>query len=57
MQSFLLFAAVLLSIALVSSGANIRSGNETLDCASFDPKKIKLITFDVFAALMDLDCK
>lgn len=25
-----------------------------LDCAQFDPKKIKLVTFDVFAALMDV---
>lgn len=25
-----------------------------LDCSTFDPEKIELITFDVFAALMDL---
>jgi hypothetical protein len=26
---------------------------EILDCSTFDPKEVKLITFDVFAALMD----
>eukprot|EP01040_Poterioochromonas_malhamensis_P001238 gene1238-1313_t len=28
---------------------------KTISCDTFDPKKIKLVTFDVFAALMDLD--
>jgi hypothetical protein len=30
------------------------SSSLALDCTTFDPSKIELITFDVFAALMDL---
>lgn len=31
--------------------------DEVLDCNDYDPKLIKLVTFDVFAALMDLNSK
>lgn len=53
MISVIFFALAL--IASVVYGNEV--SNSTLDCKTFDPKNIKLITFDVFAALMDLDCK
>jgi len=31
------------------------SGGDTISCDTFNPNKIKLVTFDVFAALMNLD--
>jgi ABC-type oligopeptide transport system substrate-binding subunit len=35
----------------------VKVSDDVLDCSTFDPKKIKLVTFDLFAALMDLDSK
>lgn len=31
--------------------------DDTISCKTFDSKRIKLVTFDVFAALMDLQSK
>lgn len=40
----------LLLLAVVCLNSPVHS----LDCSTFDPSKIKLVTFDVFAALMDV---
>ncbi len=34
-----------------------KSGNDIPSCDNFDASKVKLVTFDVFAALMDLTSK
>jgi len=44
----IIICIIILSILSVSLAI------DTLNCDTFDPKKIKLVTFDVFAALMDL---
>jgi hypothetical protein len=33
------------------------TGETVISCDTFDSQSIKLVTFDVFAALMDLDSK
>lgn len=51
----MLFLTLLLAfVAAVQSKVTVLS-DDTLDCKTFDPKRIKLVTFDVFAALMDLE--
>jgi len=55
MLKFIVLVTIFCSTLLLASSHSFRNGNETLDCGTFDPKRIKLITFDVFAALMDLD--
>ncbi len=52
---FMLFLLALIAMHQVVNAANLRT--ETIDCKTFNPKVIKLITFDVFAALMDLTSK
>ena len=54
----ILIVFVFLSV-IVSGKSNLRGKvrDDVLDCADYDPKLIKLVTFDVFAALMDLNCK
>lgn len=51
----LLLLNFLALICCVCVAKNLRGSDGF--CPTFDPKKIKLVTFDVFAALMDLDCK
>lgn len=43
------------SSALSNTVKLMSDPDEVISCSQFDPKSIKLITFDVFAALMDLD--
>ncbi len=51
-----LFTILFLWQACLITSKKVESA-KTISCDTFDPKKIKLVTFDVFAALMDLDCK
>jgi Na+/melibiose symporter-like transporter len=67
---FLVFATVLAVLFSATSGSYVRVReevekrnalkprgkltNEVPSCDTFDPTKVKLITFDLFAALMDL---
>eukprot|EP01039_Chlorochromonas_danica_P006694 gene6694-7401_t len=53
MMLWILTFLVLLSLS--SAKLRVETKNSTIPCNTFDPKKIKLVTFDVFAALMDLD--
>eukprot|EP01036_Dinobryon_divergens_P061405 gene61405-81849_t len=50
-----LLAASAATSALSSTTKVMSDADEVIPCSKFDPKSIKLITFDVFAALMDLD--
>jgi hypothetical protein len=68
---FLLAAVTLSLLCDVSQSAFVRlsakdsvtreqktsSGADIVNCDLFDAAKVKLVTFDVFAALMDLTCK
>jgi hypothetical protein len=42
-------------IALASATVLPSNADIVRDCSEFDPSQIKLVTFDVFAALMDLE--
>ena len=46
---------ILLLLQLLFCNCASADQNDILPCSTFDSKRIKLVTFDVFAALMDLD--
>jgi 2-haloalkanoic acid dehalogenase type II len=52
---YIFLFSICLALCLVRSANTDLNQNDTIPCSTFDSKKIKLVTFDVFAALMDLD--
>lgn len=53
MRARLIVVLLFTAVAAVC-GTPHEPGIPRLDCASFDPSRIRLVTFDVFAALMDV---
>ena len=53
-NSIFLFA-ICFALCLFHRASADANQNDTIPCSTFDSKIIKIVTFDVFAALMDLD--
>eukprot|EP00759_Apiculatamorpha_spiralis_P005551 PhF_6_TR13360/c0_g1_i1/m.21162/K01560/E3.8.1.2; 2-haloacid dehalogenase len=49
-----LFCVSFVFVMCQAHSASNNNNNNLINCSTFNPKQIKLVTFDVFAALMDL---
>lgn len=51
----MVFLAAAIAFSSLTSLGAASSSDDVVSCSEFNPKSVKLITFDVFAALMDLE--